>query len=159
MLLDIKSYQPGRFSYLMKEDFTNDLWGFLSNKIQINKMIKATKEGLPAIKHFLDDLENQFQDYLESEKYPAEEVAIFANNMIKHIMENYGYIHSACGICPTAKYVKTSGIYTPLASQKIGNSTHKKKYFNSALQYLKNFFNNKKLNMSLSLFDCNAKYC
>lgn len=116
MLLNIKSYQPGRFAYLMNEDFVSELWEFLSHKIQINKMIQATKEGLPAIKHFLDELESEFKDYLESEKYPAEEIAIFANNMIKHIMENYGYVHSACGICPSAKYVKTSGIYTRLAS-------------------------------------------
>ncbi len=121
MLLNIENYNPGRFSYLMNEEFTKDLWHFLSDRMQVNKMFSATKEGLPAIKHFLDDLEALFKDYLESDKYPEEEIAVFANNMIKHIMEKYGYQHSACGICPTAKYVKSSGIYTKAANKSIYN--------------------------------------
>lgn len=116
MSLSIKSYKPGRFNYLMNEEFALNLWNYLSDKMQIDKMLEATKEGLPAIKHFLTELEIEFKEYLESNKYPAEEVAIFANNMIKHIMENHGYQHSACGICPTAKYVRSSGIYTKVAS-------------------------------------------
>ena len=43
MTIDISNYTPGRFAYLMDEPFATELWEFISNKEQTNKMTKEWK--------------------------------------------------------------------------------------------------------------------
>ncbi len=111
MLCDISHYKPGRFEYLMKEPFAEELWHFLSDEMHIALMLRATGEGLPAIEYILDELEERFEECLKSEEYPEEEVGVFANNMIKQIMEYHGYAYSACGFCPSSRFINMSGVY------------------------------------------------
>lgn len=111
MTIDISNYKAGRFADLMEKPFSQKLWGFLADKEQTDKMFLATKQGLPAIEFFLKELEVQFEEHLKSELYPEEEIAVFANNMIKQIMQYHGYIYTACGLCPEGKYIKMSGVY------------------------------------------------
>lgn len=110
-MIDINKYSPGRFTYLMKENFTQDLWDYLSSDTRISQMITAIKNNKPAIEPFLLDLESKFETCLSSKAYPDEEICILANNMIKQILELKGYEHIACGICPQAHFIKTSGMY------------------------------------------------
>ena len=112
MKLDISQYKPGRFEYLMKEPFASELWEFLADEVQIEKMLRATKEELPAIEYFLEELEERFEEHLKSGQHPEEEVATLANNMIRQIMEHHGYTYSACGFCFSANYIKMSGVYS-----------------------------------------------
>ncbi|MDA3800256.1 MAG: hypothetical protein PF692_14405 [Kiritimatiellae bacterium] len=112
MSLDISIYTPGRFSYLMNEPFAEELWNFISDETQIEKMTLATAQGLPAIEFFLNELEMRFDVHLKSENYPKEDVGILANNMIKQVMQHNGYVYTACGLCPAGKYIKMSGVYT-----------------------------------------------
>jgi hypothetical protein len=96
----------------MDEPFTEELWGFLSNQKQTDKIFKATEQNLPAIEFILNELEENFEDCLKSEDYPEEDVGIFANNIIKQIMQYHGYTYMACGLCPAGRYIKMSGVYT-----------------------------------------------
>ncbi len=110
-MIDITEYEPGRFAYLMKEPFAKELWDFLSNQERLDKMMAAIAEGKPAIYPILHDLEKQFGSFLESDKYPEDDVGVLANNMMKQLLDMHGYEHIACGLCPQAKYIKHSGVY------------------------------------------------
>jgi hypothetical protein len=110
-MIDINKYIPGRFSYLMKESFTKDIWNYLSCDERIIQMVTAIKKGKPAIEPFLSEIETKFKSYFSSEKYPDEEVCVLTNNMIKQILELYGFENIACGPCPHGKFFKTSGMF------------------------------------------------
>jgi hypothetical protein len=112
MTIDISNYKPGRFAYLMDEPFAAELWEFISDEKQTDKMFSATEQGLPAIEFLHEELETKFEVYLKSKDFPEEDVGIFANNMIKQIMQYHGYNYIACGLCPAGKYIKMSGVYT-----------------------------------------------
>jgi hypothetical protein len=112
MTIDISNYKPGRFAYLMDELFAAELWKFLSDEKQTNKMFSAIEQGLPAIEFLHEELETKFEVHLKSADYPEEDVGIFANNMIKQILQYHGYTYVACGLCPAGKYIKMSGVYT-----------------------------------------------
>lgn len=114
MKSDILHYKPGRFEYLMKDPYVIELWSFLSDEEQIGKMLRATEKELPAIEYFLDELEERFDEYLKSDKYRDDDAIVLVNNMIKQIMEHHGYVHAACGVCSSAKYIINSGVYIRL---------------------------------------------
>jgi hypothetical protein len=105
-------YQPGKFGYLTKESFAIDIWKTLTLPENLVLMIRATQENKPAIHYLLETIETDFGEYLGSKNYPADDVGVFINNMIKQLMKLMGYEHIACGICPTARYIKSSGLYT-----------------------------------------------
>ncbi len=111
MQLDISNYRPGRFAYLMDEPFALELWKFISDDKQTNRMFEATAKNLPAIEFLLNELEEKFEPYLTSDDYPEEDVGILANNMIKQIMHYHDYEYTACALCPDGKYIKMSGLY------------------------------------------------
>ena len=110
-MIAITNYKPGRFFYLEKEPFFSDLWKYLACDERIDQMISAINQNKPAISLFLTELETIFGKYLASKKYPHEDICVLANNMMKQILAIKGYEHVACGICPTAKYIKQSGMY------------------------------------------------
>jgi hypothetical protein len=109
-VLDIKNYNPGRFAYLMEKPFANDLWRFLTDENRISLMISSSDSNELAIEPFLDDLESKFEHHLSSSDYPEEEIGVFANNMIKQILELNGYEHVACGRCK-GRFIKSSGLF------------------------------------------------
>jgi hypothetical protein len=111
-ILQFSSYKPDKLEYLLVEPFAKELWEYLTNKSTINLMIKATSENKPAISYLLADIEERFDFHLGSKKYPEEDVGILVNNIIKHVMEQMGYEHVACGLFPTARYINSSGLYS-----------------------------------------------
>ena len=110
-MIDIKYYEPGRFSYLMAKPFVQELWNFLSNESRVKRMISASQDVKPAIWPFLADLESRFGEFFSSSEYPKEEICVLANNMIKQILEMQGFEHFACGLCRQGRYFKSSGVY------------------------------------------------
>jgi hypothetical protein len=111
-ILQFSNYKPGRLEYLLVEPFTKELWNHLTNNDRIHLMIKATSENKPAISYLLAEIEDRFDFHLGSKKYPEEDVGILVNNIIKHIMEQMGYEHVACGLFPTARFINSSGLYS-----------------------------------------------
>lgn len=109
-MTDIKDYIPGRFGYLMEKPFARNLWNFLADETRIKLMISASESNKPAIEPFLADLESHFEDPLSSPDYPDEEISVFANNMIKQILERNGYEYVGCSRC-RGRYIKSSGLY------------------------------------------------
>lgn len=109
-MIPIKNYTPGRFAYLMDKPFTQALWNFLTDENRIQLMVSATEFKKPAIELFLAALESQFEEPLSSPDYPDEEIAVFANNMIKQILERAGYEHVGCGRCK-GRFFKVSGLF------------------------------------------------
>jgi hypothetical protein len=114
-ILHFSSYKPGRLEYLSVEPFVKELWEHLTNSERIHSMIKATSENKPAIAYLLAEIEERFGLHLSSKKYPEEDVGVLINNIIKHIMEQMGYEHIACGLFPTARYINSSGLYSILS--------------------------------------------
>ena len=110
-ILQFASYNPGKLSYLLKEPFTKELWEHLTDKNRIHLMIKATNENKPAISYLLNEIEERFSLHLGSKQFPEEDVGILVNNIIKHIMEQMGFGHIACGLIPTARFINSSGLY------------------------------------------------
>lgn len=110
--LHFSKYIPGKFEYLMKEPFTQELWNQLTNHVNMQLMIQAASENKPAIQYLLKNIENEFDNYLSSNNYPDGEVEVLINNMIKQIMMSMGYEHIACGFIREARYIKSSGIYS-----------------------------------------------
>jgi hypothetical protein len=74
-------------------------------------MLDASDRGRPAIEPLRAEMESLFGDLLASPEYPDEEIATFINNMIKHILEESGYEWIACGRCPGARSIKSSGVF------------------------------------------------
>lgn len=109
-MIDIKTYNPGRFAYLMEKPFSHDLWHFLTDEKRIKLMVSASELNRLAIEPVLGDLELRFDEYLSSPDYPEEEISVFANNMIKQILEKNGYEYVACGRCK-GRYFKSSGLF------------------------------------------------
>ncbi len=105
------TYEPGRFAYLMEKAFAAEIWGFLDSNKTIAKMIAATDEGKPAIAPILAEIESLFSGQLASPENPKEDVAVFINSIIKHIMEQSGYEFIACGLCRNGRYIKSSGLF------------------------------------------------
>lgn len=105
-----KNYTPGRFAYLMENAFAGEMWAFLTDDSHLQQMLAAVAKGKLAIEPLLPEIEQRFAEPLASPFYPPEEVAVFVNNMIKQIMEQCGYEHSACGIC-RGRFFKMSGVY------------------------------------------------
>ena len=102
-------YQPGRFENLMNHKFASQIWSFLTQKISIELLIDATDSNKPAILYLLSEIESTFGMVLGSKEY--REVPVLVNNMIKQIMEHFGYQHSGCAICSDAEYIKSTGMY------------------------------------------------
>jgi hypothetical protein len=109
-MIDIKNYNPGRFTYLMEQPFVHDLWHFLTDENRIRLMVSATEFNKLAIEPFLAELESQFEKQLSNPDYPKEEISVFANNMIKQVLERNGYEYVACGRCE-GRFIKSSGLY------------------------------------------------
>lgn len=109
-LHDRKTYTPGRFAYLMENAFAGDLWAFLTNDSHLQQMLASVAKEKPAIEPLLPEIELRFAEPLASPLYPPEDVAVFINNMIRQIMEQCGYEHSACGIC-RGRFFTMSGLY------------------------------------------------
>jgi hypothetical protein len=110
-MLDIQAYDPGRFAYLMELPFAHDLWEFLADDARVRRMLSAADAGNPAIEPLLADIESEFGNLLSSSDFPHEEIAVFINNVIKHILETSGYDFIACTRCRTGRYIKSSGLF------------------------------------------------
>jgi hypothetical protein len=110
-VLDIKDYDPGRFTYLMDRPFARDLWEFLADDTRVQSMLGAANKGRPAIEPLLSDIESRFEECLSSPEFPDEEIAVFVNNMVKRILEMSGYELVACARIPAARYIKSSGLF------------------------------------------------
>lgn len=116
--IDIKCYNPGRFTSLMEKPFVRELWDFLTDENNINLMISATQAAKPAIWPILAELETRFEEHLSSPEYPKEEICVLINNMIKQIFEMQGLEHMACGLCRQGRYFKSSGVYRKRVKEK-----------------------------------------
>jgi hypothetical protein len=110
-MLDIKDYAPGRFAPLMERPFAHDLWGFCADDARVRRMCAAADAGRPAIEPVLVEIESAFGTLLSSPEFPPEEIAVFINNMIKHILETSGYDYIACAQCRTGRHIKSSGLF------------------------------------------------
>jgi len=107
----INTYDAGRFAYLMEKPFAAEVWAFLESDKTLAKMVSATEEGKPAIAPILAEIESLFGGHLASPENPKEEIAVFINSIIKHIMEQSGYEFIACGFCRNSRYIKSSGLF------------------------------------------------
>lgn len=110
-MLDLKTYTPGRFAYLMDKPFVRELWEYVADDGRVQRMITASAEGRPAIVPLLEDIETRFEKHLASKEYPDEEIATLVNNMIRQVLEMSGFELVACGRCPSARYIKSSGLF------------------------------------------------
>ncbi len=111
LLIDFEDYKPGRFEYLTKYPFARSIWDFLITNDSINLMSKAVSDNKPAIFYLLEKIESDFGTWLSSKEFPGDDVCVLVNNMILQIMESRGYEHFSCGLMPSAKYIKSSGVY------------------------------------------------
>ncbi len=109
--LDIKTYSPGRFAYLMESPFAKNLWAFLTEACNLRLMLSAVESGKPAISSLHKEIESRFGPDLASTEYRDDDAVVLVNNMIKQIMAKCGYHHIACGIFRDAKFIKSSGVY------------------------------------------------
>jgi hypothetical protein len=107
----MKDYSPGRFGPLMQLPLARDLWDFLADDGRVRLMLDASDRGRPAIEPLRIETESRFGDVLSSPEYPREEIATFINNMVKHILEASGYEFVACFMSPSARYIKSSGLF------------------------------------------------
>ncbi len=109
--LDINTYSPGRFAYLMETPFAKNLWAFLTDARNLRLMLSAAESGKPAIFHLHREIESRFGHDLASTDYRDDDAVVLVNNMIKQIMIKCGYEHIACGILKDGKFIKSSGVY------------------------------------------------
>ena len=116
-MIDIKDYKPGRFAYLMDRPFVRELWEFITDDGRVQSMLAAAAAGKPAIEPLLADIETRFEEHLGSAEYPAEEIAVLVNSMIRQVLEKSGYEFIACGMCRNGRYIKSSGLFAMNAPQ------------------------------------------
>jgi len=116
-LLDIRTYNPGRFAHLMDKPFVRELWEYIADDGRVQKMLAAAAAGRPAIEPLLADIESRFEEHLGSAEYPEEEIATLVNNMIRQILEKSGYEFIACGMCRNGRFIKSSGVFSLNAPQ------------------------------------------
>lgn len=105
------TYEPGRFTYLMKESFADPLWEYLTDTSNITCMINAVAQGQPALSPLLATVEERFGGYIASEKYPGDDVEVMVNNMVMQILDHFGYEHMACGMMRHGRLIRVSGMY------------------------------------------------
>jgi hypothetical protein len=110
MQIQLFTYEPGRFTEIFAQTFSKALWQYLSSPQTADLLIKASREGRPAIADILVFVETQWETELGSPDYPPEDVGVMVNNMIKQIMAQRGYSHAACGLC-RGRFIKVSGVY------------------------------------------------
>jgi len=109
--LPFSTYHGERFDYLLKEPFARELWEYLADTTHLSQMVDAVDKGKPALWPLLADIEEKFGAFITSDTFPADDVEVMVNNMIKQIMERVGFEHVACGMLPHARYIKLSGVY------------------------------------------------
>ncbi|MGE5670442.1 MAG: hypothetical protein ACM31E_03300 [Fibrobacterota bacterium] len=109
--LPFSCYIGGHFEYLLKEPFAEEIWTYFTKKENLQLMFDAINEKKPPLWYHLEYIEVHFCRYIESDDFPGDDVEVMINNMIKQIMEKFGYEHIACGMLRHAKYIKLSGVY------------------------------------------------
>lgn len=110
--MDFSEYTPAeRFATLAKTDLAKAMWSCITKSENIEKMEQAIAQGESPVVPLDNELYERFGSLIEEADADTEELRVLCMNMMKQLLEQKGYTHTACTLVPTGSFVKSAGLF------------------------------------------------
>lgn len=105
-------YNAGSFKDIAESRIGRDMWIFLNERKNIEKMKLSVRLGHPAVEGIAIEFASTFSEYLDPENgSKVDRIKQCAGHMIRQIMESEGYEKRGEGVCRTTRVFNKGGKY------------------------------------------------
>lgn len=110
--MDFSLYKPSpRFETLATTELAKAMWQCLTQEANILKMEEAIARGEAPVVPLDEELHERFSDLIEKEETDSAELRVLCMNMMKQLLEQKGYQHTACAFVPKGSFVTSAGLF------------------------------------------------
>jgi hypothetical protein len=105
------SYCWKKFEKYRHSQLAQQMWAYLTRNENVEAMQEAVERGEAAVEPLCPKLQELFAQKIEDHSGDSDELRTLCLNMSKQIMEQCGYVHSACKFMPNNPFVGSAALF------------------------------------------------